>query len=654
MDDTRQVDAQDLESLIGLLEFHRRILIWGEMGAGKSTLAMALGPRLARHHGACQILCLDPGTPPFGVPGALSRGVWRDGGFHWGDLQALCSLDANRFRLPLLQAAQRLVGGDAIQAEQGPTLIDPPGVVRGTGAAELLDGLVTGLKVDVVLALHRPSSPSPLAELLNFLPVEVIPYPTAAAASRPTKRERSRCRTRLWDAYLANTTNAVISLEATPLLGTPPSPEVPAAWAGRQAALIDGRGQTVAMGEVVRLLQSRLELKLPSTDPVSVDRGEAPAAILIRNAGRTAAGLMESLPAMASACRQTPPEMAPPGSAAVTASPPITVRVGPAWATLVGGVLGDPLLHLRLRHRKESLLFDLGDAARLSARVAHQVRAVFLSHAHLDHIAGFIWFLRARIGLFGPCRIFGPAHTIERIESFLSAITWDRIEDNGPTFEVSEVHGDRLRRARLQTGRPRVDLPGEAVVGGKLFRGDEYHVEAVICDHKIPSVAYALCFSREINVRKDRLAARGWPPGPWLGRLKRCIAGEAEDDPIELPDGTRQAAGELAKALTFVRPGKRFIYAADMADTAANRRKLIALARGGHTLFCETAFMAADGDRAAATQHLTTTAAVEIARAAGVERLVPFHFSKRYEKGPARLYRELRAQAGRVKIIGRL
>jgi hypothetical protein len=259
---------------------------------------------------------------------------------------------------------------------------------------------------------------------------------------------------------------------------------------------MDGRGQTLAMGEVVRLAQSGLELKLPSMAPVSVNRCEAPAALLIRNAGRTAAGHLETLPPLASPSRQMPPEMVAAGSVAVAASPPVTVRVGPAWATLVGGVLGDPLLHLRLRHRKESLLFDLGDAARLSARVAHQVRAVFLSHAHLDHIAGFIWFLRARIGLFGPCRIFGPPHTIERIESFLNAITWDRIEDNGPTFEVSEVHGDRLRRARLQTGRPRVDLSEEAVGGGKLFDGDGYHVEAVICDHKIPSVAYVLCFSR--------------------------------------------------------------------------------------------------------------------------------------------------------------
>jgi ribonuclease BN (tRNA processing enzyme) len=126
------------------------------------------------------------------------------------------------------------------------------------------------------------------------------------------------------------------------------------------------------------------------------------------------------------------------------------------------------------------------------------------------------------------------------------------------------------------------------------------------------------------------------------------------DDPIELPDGTRRSAGTLAADLTFIRPGKKFIYAADMADTPANRRKIIAFARGGHTLFCETAFMAVDGERATATQHLTTTAAVEIARAAGVERLVPFHFSKRYERDPARVYAEIRALAGPVMVIGRI
>lgn len=335
------------------------------------------------------------------------------------------------------------------------------------------------------------------------------------------------------------------------------------------------------------------------------------------------------------------------------AARPLTARVGPAWASLVGGVLGDPLLHVRLRHRKESLLFDLGDAAGLSPRVAHRVRAVFLSHAHLDHIAGFIWFLRARIGLFGPCKIFGPPDTITRIESFLNAITWDRIGANGPVFEVSDLLGDRLRRARLQPGLPRVELPEQTLAERVIFKGDNYRVTAVTCDHKIPSIAYALIFDKEINVRKERLADLGFSTGPWLGRLKASIAADTLDEKISLPDSTTRSAGELAADLTLIRPGKRLVYATDMADTPANRRKLIDLSQGAHTLFCEAAFCEADWEKAAATQHLTTTAAVEIARAAGVERLAPFHFSKRYEDDPARVFSELHEMAGPLMIVGR-
>jgi ribonuclease BN (tRNA processing enzyme) len=167
-------------------------------------------------------------------------------------------------------------------------------------------------------------------------------------------------------------------------------------------------------------------------------------------------------------------------------------------------------------------------------------------------------------------------------------------------------------------------------------------------------VAYALTFSLDIGVRKDRLAAFGWTPGPWLGRLKQCIAADRLESVIDLPDGTTRSAGELADKLTIIRPGKKLAYAADMADTKQNRDKLINLARSAHTLFCETAFAAADWEKASATQHLTTRAAVAIARAAGVERLAPFHFSKRYEHDPGRLYDEIRAAAGSIKIIGGL
>jgi ribonuclease Z len=348
-----------------------------------------------------------------------------------------------------------------------------------------------------------------------------------------------------------------------------------------------------------------------------------------------------------------PDEMLPREKVNASDSPPVSVRVGSAWATLVGGVVGDPLLHVRLRHRKVSLFFDLGDAAGLSPRVAHRVRAVFLSHAHLDHIAGFTWFLRSRIGYFGPCPIFGPPGTIRSIEHFLNAVTWDRIEANGPIFEVSDIIGDRLCSARLQAGRPREDLSERPIADGVIWNDDTCRVTAATCDHGIPSMAYALIFDREINVRKERLAQRGWAAGPWLGRLKACIARGAVSEQIALPDGSRSTVAALAEALTLIRQGKKLVYAADMADTAANRDTLTALAGGAHTLFCETAFTTADREKATATQHLTTAAAMEIANAAGVERLVPFHFSKRYESDPGRLYRELRAMAGTVQVIGR-
>lgn len=45
----------------------RRILIWGGMGTGKSTLALTLSRRLSGPAGCCQILELDPGRPPFGM-----------------------------------------------------------------------------------------------------------------------------------------------------------------------------------------------------------------------------------------------------------------------------------------------------------------------------------------------------------------------------------------------------------------------------------------------------------------------------------------------------------------------------------------------------------------------------------------------------------
>jgi ribonuclease BN (tRNA processing enzyme) len=117
---------------------------------------------------------------------------------------------------------------------------------------------------------------------------------------------------------------------------------------------------------------------------------------------------------------------------------------------------------------------------------------------------------------------------------------------------------------------------------------------------------------------------------------------------LTLPNGTRQTAGILANELVLIRPGQKLAYATDLADTAQNRTRLEALAHRAHTFFCEAPFCESDAGQAARTGHLTARACGEIATVAAVQRLVPFHFSRRYQKEPERVYAEIQAACPRV------
>ncbi len=645
------ISGNQVDLLVSKFKGFQRILLWGEMGVGKSTLAIQLLKSLTFTDSNWQIIELDPGTPPFGIPGAICRGWWSEQEeVEWSDCQALCSLNASRFRLPLILAAQALITKISRVKPHIKVLIDPPGVVRGVGGAELLLALVESLDVDLVIVLCREKGLVPLYQELECLEAKKIYIAAAPEARRPGRIERFKSRTKLWDSFLENADQDKVQLDKLRLLGTPPPVGVFQAWQGRQVALLDGKGVTLGMGEVIQLQEGELTLQL-----VKVNNKE-PKTLLVRDAGRDAAGRFATIAPLhrsgTPARRREPQEMTPPVYSPEAGFLPVSSHLGPAWATLVGGVFGDPLLHVRLRELKKSYLFDLGDPARLSAKIAHQVEAVFLSHAHLDHIGGFIWFLRSRIGQFAPCRIFGPPGTITHIENLLGGINWDRIGDKGPIFQVGDIHGNTIRWARLQPGKLRDELPLQIAENGVILSDEYLSIKAIICDHKTPSIAYSLVFSLDVKVRKDRLATLGLSPGPWLGQLKYYLGVGTPEVNIELPDGTNRTAGELADELVYIQPGKKLVYAADMADTSENRSKLVDLAKSAHTLFCETAFSIGDRDKAIANQHLTTMAAVEIARQAGVERLVPYHFSKRYQHTFPAIYEEILAAAGPVKIIG--
>ncbi|MDR9438533.1 MAG: hypothetical protein RI841_03395 [Halomonas sp.] len=169
--------------LLALLQRHQRVLVAGAPGSGKSTLVRAAAATLAARGQACHCLSGDPGLPRIGPPGAACLGRWEAGEWRLEAIAALATLDAARFRLPLVQAVRRL----AEQAPAGALLLDAPGVVRGTAGAELLPALVEASGAGALLVLATGDTRFPLHEECRALGLETVtlaPAPRASALRR--------------------------------------------------------------------------------------------------------------------------------------------------------------------------------------------------------------------------------------------------------------------------------------------------------------------------------------------------------------------------------------------------------------------------------------------------------------------------------------
>ena len=517
----------------------------------------------------------------------------------------------------------------------------PISSINGSGTGELLDALVRSASIDLVLVLMRRDQSLFLEHELNTLGCDIACVHASQQASRPNKAKRARSRSNLWNDYLSGAIEHTIDLDSLDLLGTPPR-KAPEAWLGKQIAFLEC-GQAVAMGEVVGLTRTTLSVRLPpGANPTNT--------LLVRDACRDADGLITSSKRFADGVvRYVPPSDVLPDALIHENGVRPLVQVGSVAATLMNGVFGDPLLHLRLGQQRRSLLFDLGDGSRLPARIAHQVSDVFISHAHMDHISGFLWLLRSRIGETSVCRLYGPPGLSGHIEGLINGIRWDRIGDNGPLFHVLELDGDRLRTFGLQAGKAGRKLISEYTIqNGVLLHEDDFQVRAVTLDHGTPVLAFAYQPTLQIKVRKDRLQQRQLEPGPWLNALKGHIRAGDKDVEIQLTNGCSETVERLSADLTLISEGKKLVYATDFSDTPENRRRLISIAKGAHTLFCESTFLEQELEQARRYKHLTTRSCAEIANAADVEYLIPFHFSRRYEKQPWRVYDEIAALCPRV------
>jgi ribonuclease Z len=343
-----------------------------------------------------------------------------------------------------------------------------------------------------------------------------------------------------------------------------------------------------------------------------------------------------------------------------SASTSITIMRPLLHPSLVNGRTGDPALYIETLFEKRAILFDLGDIRALSPRKVQRLEHIFVSHAHIDHFIGFDHLLRLLVGREKTISLYGPDGFIDHVHHKLHAYLWNLAHGYlcDLVFVVTEIDASlatRIARFRLKRAFAQEAIAGGRLVDGVLYGEPTFRVMTAMLEHKTPCLGFAIEEAMHVNVWKSRLAELELPVGPWLRDLKRAVIDDMPDDhPIRI--SSRAASDDQVMPLRALRrvvtvtPGQKIAYVTDVADTAANRKAILGLARNADLLFIEAAFAQADAQLAQQRAHLTTAAAGQIAREARVRRVEPFHFSSRYAGEEARLLTEVSAAFGKDDV----
>ncbi|MTH46429.1 ribonuclease BN [Intestinirhabdus alba] len=269
-----------------------------------------------------------------------------------------------------------------------------------------------------------------------------------------------------------------------------------------------------------------------------------------------------------------------------------------------------PAMLLNLQHptRAGLWLFDCGEGTQQQMLATPfnpgRLERIFISHLHGDHLFGLPGLLcsRSMAGSPLPLTLYGPKGLREFTETAL------RLSGSWTDYplEIIEIGPGKILDDGLRT-----------VTAYPLAHPLECYGYRVV-EHDKPGALNA-----------KALKAAGVPPGPLFQQLK---AGKT----VTLDDG-RQING--ADFLAPATPGRSVALFGDTAPCAA----ALALAQGVDVMVHEATLEAAMEEKANGRGHSTSRQAAQLAREAGVGRLIITHLSSRYdEQGCQRLLDECR------------
>ncbi|MFC5181985.1 ribonuclease Z [Actinomadura harenae] len=247
-----------------------------------------------------------------------------------------------------------------------------------------------------------------------------------------------------------------------------------------------------------------------------------------------------------------------------------------------------------LRWDGQGVLFDPGEGTQrqmiMAGLAANDITWMCLTHFHGDHCLGVP-------GLVQRIARDGVAHPVHAVFPASGARYWERLRHATPHRESDVI----------------VETPvaGERAT---LATGDPFTLTARLLSHPVEAYGYRLEEPDGLTMLPARLAE--------LGVRGPLVRGLQEDGRVTTPDGRAVTLEECSVR----RPGQKVAFVMDtrLCDGVYE------LAEGVDLLVIESTFLDEEAALAADYGHLTAGQAGEVAKRAGVGRLVLTHISERY------------------------